>query len=101
MITECLSVCRADFPLDSSCKNLSGGERQRVFLAIFLSMESDVLMLDEPTSALDAKTGKTVMSTICAFCRDQGRTLIVVSHDQALVDQFAENRILLSHKDDI
>ena len=95
-VLECLSVCRAEFPLDAPCKNLSGGERQRVFLAIYLSMESDILMLDEPTSALDEKTGKAVMKNLSDYCREQGRTLMVVSHDPSLVDRFAENLVILT-----
>jgi putative ABC transport system ATP-binding protein len=63
---------------------------------MYLSMESDILMLDEPTSALDEKTGKAVMKNLSDYCRDQGRTLMVVSHDPSLVDRFAENRVILT-----
>lgn len=97
-IQECLSVCRADFSPEADCTTLSGGERQRVYLALFLAMDSDILMLDEPTSALDGANGRQVMENIATFCRDRGRTLVVVSHDENLVERFAEHRIVLAGK---
>lgn len=96
VINKCLAVCRADFPLISDCHLLSGGERQRVFLAICLSMNSEVLLLDEPTSALDGINGKKVMKNICDFCRDAGKSLIVVSHDVSLAESFADNEIVIT-----
>ena len=53
---EFLRRCCLDFPVDTSCDTLSGGERQRVFLAIFLSLATDVVLLDEPTAALLVKS---------------------------------------------
>lgn len=98
-IQECLSVCRADFSPAVDCTTLSGGERQRVYLALFLAMDSDILMLDEPTSALDGANGRQVMENIASFCRDRGRTLVVVSHDENLVERFAEHRVVLAGKE--
>lgn len=98
VIEECLSICCLDFSPDVDCSTLSGGERQRVYLALFLAMGSDILMLDEPTSALDAGNGRKVMENISTCCRNNGRTLIVVSHDESLIDRFAEHRVILSGK---
>lgn len=98
-IMECLSICRADFSPEAQCATLSGGERQRVYLALFLAMESDILMLDEPTSALDGATGRQVMENICSFCRDRGRTLVMVSHDESLVNRFSDHTIVLVRKE--
>jgi putative ABC transport system ATP-binding protein len=90
-IREYLTLCCADtLPTDTPCRVLSGGERQRVFLAINLSLPSRVLMLDEPTSALDSRTADAVMTNIKAHCRDAGTPLIVVSHDAAIVEKFAD-----------
>ncbi len=90
-----LSLCRADFPFEADCTRLSSGERQRVYLAIFMSFMPKVLMLDEPTSALDAQNAAALMDTLCAFCKDKGMTLVVVTHDAALAGRFADRVIEL------
>lgn len=90
-----LSICCADFPLGSQCPTLSGGERQRVFIAICLSLKPKVLMLDEPTSALDTNTANLLMENITLHCKENHITLIVVSHDLSLANQFADRIITL------
>ncbi|MCL2882322.1 MAG: ATP-binding cassette domain-containing protein [Coriobacteriia bacterium] len=90
-----LELCAADFGLESDCLTLSGGERQRVFIAICLSFCPRVLLLDEPTSALDDATAHTMMARLKAFCIESGITLIVVSHNSALVAEFADRSITL------
>lgn len=52
-------------------------------------------MLDEPTSALDQTTGFQVVANICGFCKTQGITLVIVSHDMKMADRFAEEKIVL------
>ncbi len=91
-----LKLTKAKFSLDTGCDTLSGGERQRVYIAICLSMNSEVIMLDEPTSALDYKLAVQVLENISYYIKEQSKTLIVVSHDAKLVQQFAQNRIVLS-----
>lgn len=88
-----LALCMADFPLDTLCAKLSGGERQRVYLAIFLSFQPKVLLLDEPTSALDDKTASELFENLIALRKEKENTIIVVSHDQQLKEQFAEEII--------
>lgn len=56
---------------------------QRIYLAIFLSMGSDVIMLDEPASALDEKNSNTLMENLIQYYRDKG-----ISHDQSLANDF-------------
>lgn len=90
-----LSICCADFPLDMYCPSMSGGERQRVYIAIYLSFKPKVLMLDEPTSALDSNNAIAMMQKLTSFCKINHITLIVVSHDKLLSEQFADNIILL------
>lgn len=91
-----LALCCADFPLEARCETLSGGERQRVFLAIHLSLRPKVLMLDEPTSALDEATSFRLFANVKTWCAENGTTLVAVSHDQKLVDAFADEVIRLS-----
>lgn len=64
---------------------LSGGEKQRVSVLRALLSDARVLVLDEPTSALDEVSRKNMMEIIKEECR-RGRTVIVVSHDAALIN---------------
>ncbi|MBE2898714.1 ABC transporter ATP-binding protein [Pasteurellaceae bacterium 20609_3] len=86
------------FGLDSDCSHLSGGEQQRVFIAIALSLKPTVLLLDEPTSALDERLATQVVGDVLAFCQREGITPIVISHDEPLVQRFAQNSIHI-HKE--
>jgi manganese/zinc/iron transport system ATP- binding protein len=61
---------------------LSGGQRQRILLARALVQEADLLLLDEPVSGADAPT-EAAFSNILARLRDEGRTVVVSSHDLA------------------
>jgi len=62
---------------------LSGGQMQRVAVARALAMNPDIVLADEPTGNLDTSSGGDVMSLFEELWR-QGRTLIVITHDQAL-----------------
>lgn len=64
-----------------SLATLSGGERQRVFIAAALAQETPILLLDEPTTFLDPQCQHEVNSLLQKLNREQGTTLIVVSHD--------------------
>lgn len=60
---------------------LSGGERQRVAIARSLANEPPLILADEPTGRLDSTTSGTVMDLLESLRRDQGVTLVVVTHD--------------------
>ena len=92
---EYLKICCLNFDLNASCDVMSGGEKQRVFLAIALSLHTEVLLLDEPTSALDINLADQVMKNIIDWCRENDTTLILVSHDKGLQDRHAEAVIRL------
>ena len=74
-----LSERKANFPAQ-----LSGGEQQRVAIARALAKNPKVLLCDEPTGALDYNTGKAVLKLLQNTCRKQGKTVIVITHNQAL-----------------
>ncbi len=69
----------ANFPAQ-----LSGGEQQRVAIARALAKNPKLLLYDEPTGALDYHTGKAVLKLLQDTCREKGRTVIVITHNQAL-----------------
>lgn len=98
-MTRFLRLCQAEFPLDTAAATMSGGERQRVYIAICLSFGPSVVLLDEPTSALDEGTAQRLMTGLKAHGEKEGITFIVVSHDQALTEAFADERITLEGRE--
>src|ERR1700756_2032633 len=75
---------------------LSGGEAQRLCLARSLAVEPEVLLLDEPTSALDGLSA-IVIATLVRDHVNEGGTVVLVSHDPALVGGVAERVFELDH----
>ena len=63
---------------------LSGGEQQRVAIARALAKNPKLLLCDEPTGALDYNTGKAVLKLLQDTCRENGKTVVVFTHNQAL-----------------
>ncbi|MBQ9609374.1 MAG: ABC transporter ATP-binding protein [Lachnospiraceae bacterium] len=63
---------------------LSGGEQQRVAIARALAKNPKLLLCDEPTGALDYNTGKSVLALLQDTCRKMGKTVIVITHNQAI-----------------
>lgn len=63
---------------------LSGGEQQRVAIARALAKNPKILLCDEPTGALDYNTGKNILKLLQDTCRNTGRTVIVITHNQAI-----------------
>ncbi len=75
---------------------LSRGEQQRVALARALIYDPPVVLADEPTASLDAAAGAAVTETLARLAADEGRTVIAVSHDPALIARCTA-RLALEH----
>jgi putative ABC transport system ATP-binding protein len=73
---------------------LSGGEQQRVALARAFALRPPILLADEPTGNLDSATGQVVLDLLLALNREEGATLVMVTHEQSLAS-CADRHILL------
>ena len=65
---------------------LSGGEQQRVAIARALAKNPKLLLCDEPTGALDDTTGKQVLKILQDLSREQGMTVVIITHNSAIIE---------------
>jgi len=75
---------------------LSGGEQQRAALARALINRPQLLLADEPTGNLDSHTGKEIMDMVRDFNRELGMTVVMVTHERALAERYAQRMIFLA-----
>jgi putative ABC transport system ATP-binding protein len=75
---------------------LSGGEQQRAALARALINRPQLLLADEPTGNLDSRTGTEIMNMIGEFNRQLGMTVVMVTHERALAERYAQRLIFLA-----
>ena len=75
---------------------LSGGEQQRAALARALINKPKLLLADEPTGNLDSHTGSEIMDMLRDFNRDLGMTVVMVTHERALAERYAQRMVFLA-----
>ncbi len=66
--------------------DLSGGQKQRVAIARALAGSPQLIMADEPTAALDSKSGHSVIQLLRSLAKEQGCTVLMVTHDPRIID---------------
>lgn len=72
--------------LDYYPENLSGGQKQRVAIARALVNHPKLVLADEPTAALDKKSGRDVVELMQSLAKEQGSTILMVTHDNRILD---------------
>ena len=66
---------------------LSGGQKQRVAIARAMANDPAILLADEPTGALDSATGRLVMDIFHRLHREQGKTIVLITHNNDLAEE--------------
>ncbi len=79
---------------------LSGGQKQRVMIAMAMCCEPDLLICDEPTTALDVTVQKTILVLIQELQKEQGMSVIFITHDLGVVAEIA-HRVAIMYKGEI
>jgi len=92
---ELLHAVSLEARKDHRPTELSGGEQQRVAIARALVNEPQILLADEPTGNLDSKTSRQIMETLFELNCRRGLTIVMISHEQDLLREFAAEMILL------
>ena len=80
---------------DHRPSELSGGEQQRVAIARALINQPKILLADEPTGNVDSETSRQIVQTLSDLNRKQGLTVIMISHEESLLVEFADDIIRL------
>ena len=75
-------------------RQMSGGEQQRVAIARAFASRPSILFADEPTGNLDTRTGGHIIDLLFELNREEGTTLVLVTHDQELADR-CQRRLVL------
>lgn len=78
---EILSLVGLKEKMYNRPNQLSGGQQQRVSIARSLAANPEVILADEPTGALDSKTGREILELISKLWKEEGKTIVMVTHD--------------------
>lgn len=92
---ELLNLVELGARLNHRPTELSGGEQQRVAIARALANQPQVLLADEPTGNLDSKTSQQIVRLLADLRAERGLTVVMISHEEALLREFADRMVYL------
>src|SRR5258707_11158930 len=96
LVREALARVGLQARMNHRPSELSGGEQQRAALARALINHPQFLLADEPTGNLDSRTGTEIMNMVREFNQQLGMTVIMVTHERALAERYAQRLIFLA-----
>ena len=82
--------------LSEPMRGMSGGQRQRVVIAMAIALKPKLLIADEPTTALDVTTQAQILDLLRDLVREYGMGLMIITHDLAVVANFADRIVVIS-----
>ena len=82
-----LGMVQMEERMDHMPNELSGGQKQRVAIARAMANDPAIILADEPTGALDSSTGRLVMDLFHKLHREQGKTIVLITHNQELAEE--------------
>lgn len=91
-VPELLAMVGMEERMGHQPNELSGGQKQRVAIARAMANDPAIILADEPTGALDSKTGRLVMDLFHRLNREQGKTILLITHNDELAQE--TNRVL-------
>lgn len=83
---------------NTDISKLSGGQKQRAVIARALASNADFILLDEPLVGIDRNARNSLLKLLDNLCHDEGKTILMVSHDLAAIRQTAHRMIFLEQK---
>lgn len=93
---ELLELVEMEDRINHNPDELSGGQKQRVAIARAMANDPAIILADEPTGALDSKTGRMIMDIFHKLHKEQGKTIILITHSPELA---AETERIITIKD--
>ena len=81
---EILKLVGLENRINNFPSQISGGEQQRVAIARAIAKNPKILLCDEPTGALDYKTGKNILKILKEYCKNEKKTVIVITHNSSI-----------------
>tara|TARA_B100000886_G_scaffold316924_1_gene255861 strand:- start:655 stop:1416 length:762 start_codon:yes stop_codon:yes gene_type:complete len=94
-VDNAISVTGLEDVEDIDISRLSGGQRQRAVIARALATEADFILLDEPLVGIDRDSRNSLLKLLDRLCHEEGKTILMVSHDLATIRKTAHRMIFL------
>lgn len=98
LVSEAMQTVGVDSLATRRMSRLSDGERQKVMIAKALAQHTPVIVLDEPTAFLDYPSKVAVMKTLARLAHDEGKTILMSTHDLELAAQLGDELMEIENK---